>query len=146
MESIVEEMRKMAAEDVYLRHGCNDAEYVEANMRDYQKASICAMCAQGKTSQKVSDEFTIETCSACGSHGVVVHLSAEEQRKDCGQILPLQQRILAWEQKVDRMGLGVSGSQLSAGARQSAENLWQCTAGNENGCRALEQTQKLLAR
>ncbi len=140
--SSAQEIKHLAAEDVMLRHGCDDGEYVESTMRDYQKAPLCKMCREGKSTFPVSNDFTVQTCSACGDHGVVVNLSSAKQQENCNQIPGLEQRTQAAEGSVDRLELSVSGQYAFQMARGSAEDLWQCEAGNQEGCRALAQIEQ----
>ncbi len=138
-----EELKHLAAEDVMLRHACDDGEEV-VQVRDYQKKDICSKCGQGIRTDPASfeDGYKVETCSACGEHGIVLDLSPQLKRKRCEEIPPLEQQILAAEQKMGSLEESVSSAQLFALARRSAEDLWQCTAGNESGCRALQQVEQ----
>ncbi len=142
--SILQETKNLALEDVRLHHACDDDEEVD-EARDYQKQKLCEICRQGQHYQPVSykeDGIRIETCSACGDHGIVVDLSPELQKERCAQIPALESQKSAVQQRFDSFGLHPSWSQGFGLVRQSAEDSWQCTAGNAGRCQAPEQDER----
>jgi hypothetical protein len=143
-----EKLKDVAAKDVMLHHACDDGEEVDAGARDYQKRGICGLCNQGIAKEPPSfgpDGYQIETCSACGNHGIVLQLSPKLQQERCNEISLLETEKKTAEQAVDNMGLNRSGASYYALARETQENFWECTAGNEEGCQAFKENEQRQA-
>src|SRR5208282_5570836 len=87
-KATVDKLDHLAMRDVELHHACEDGKILYGQFHDDDKTMFCGLCRKGITHVTPPEypSFSLDTCSACGPHEVILILSQDRRTTLCEMI------------------------------------------------------------